>query len=116
MLEIIIAVFSISTPVIMAVWIRTLNKREKAAEEWRRQLIEGRSLDKGFVDKTGELAHKIAICAREKHLFNGDLDTTIQEYEYIEGKRNNFYNEIIGGKVLKGGCLCRKSINLGRCG
>lgn len=98
MLETIIAVCSISTPVIMTLWIRTLNKREKAADEWRRQLAEGRSLDKGFLDKTGELAHKIAVCARDKYLFNGDLDTTIQEYEHIEGKRDKHYNKLIGEK------------------
>lgn len=98
MLEIVIAIFSISTPIIMAIWIRTLNKREKAAEEWRQQLAEGRSLDKGFLDKTGELAHKIAVCARDKHMFNGDLDTTIQEFEYIEGKREKHYNKLIGEK------------------
>ena len=64
---------------------------ERRATLRHRQVISRLALDKGYTDKTGELAH------------NGQLSTLITEYETICGKRDKFYNELIGEKVVKGG-------------
>ena len=93
----------IITGLLVAILVRKINRHDKDAEKRQQQLIECRSLDKGYADATGDLAYKIAMSAREKDMFNGELNKEIQDYEYIQGKRAKFYNNFIGENVVKGG-------------
>jgi hypothetical protein len=106
MLEIIIAVLSGVTSIFTAVLIRTVNRRDRQAEERQRQLIECRTAEMQYTRSIGSLAHYTAKKVKDATAFpiaNGDLADAIKYYKQREHDLEDFYQKQTVMNNVKGG-------------
>ena len=93
MLEIIVAVLSGVTSVFTAVLIRTVNKRDKQAEERQRQLIECRTAEMQYTRSIGSLANCTARAVKRANIANGEVEDAIRYYKTKERELEDFYQK-----------------------
>ncbi len=106
MLEVIVAVLSGVTSVFTAVLIRTVNKRDRQAEERQRELIECRTAEMQYTRSIGSLANCTANAVKRAASFpiaNGEVEEAIKYYKLKEHELEDFYQRQSVVNNVKGG-------------
>ena len=93
MTEIIIAVLSAVTSILTAVLIRTVNQRDRKAEERQRQLIECRTVEMQYTRSIGSLANCTAKAVNRANIANGEVEEAIRYYKARERDLEDFYQK-----------------------
>lgn len=93
MLEVVVAVLSGITSVFTAVLIRTVNKRDRKAEERQRQLIECRTAEMQYTRSVGSLASCTAKAVKRANIANGEVEEAIRYYKTKEHEMEDFYQK-----------------------
>ena len=91
--EIIVAALSVFTSVLTAILIRTVNQRDRKAEERQRQLIECRTAEMQYTRSIGCLANCTAKAVKRAEIANGEVEDAIRFYRVKERELEDFYQK-----------------------
>jgi hypothetical protein len=92
-LEILLTIASGAMSFLIALLIRTINRRDRKAEERQKQLIECRTAEMQYTRSIGGLAHSTAKAMRRANLCNGEVEEAMRYYRTKERALEDFYHK-----------------------
>jgi|GEM_PF-5011866 len=91
--EIFLIIASGATSFLVALLIRTVNRRDKKAEERQQQLIDCRTTEMQYTRSIGNLAHTAAKAMRRANICNGEVEEAIRYYKTKERALEDYYQK-----------------------
>ena len=77
----------------IALFMRSMSKRDKRAEERFQQIVEGQVRQKKYMRATGSMAFYTARAAHNAKLCNGEVEAAMQYYKKCEHELDDYLQE-----------------------
>jgi|GEM_PF-3032343 len=74
-------------------------RQTQALEALKEEIANGKACEMDYMDKLGDMAYETATAARDKKLFNGQLNTVIENFEKAKDMRDQYRNKIAAKAV-----------------
>jgi hypothetical protein len=101
--EILLTIASGAMSFLIALLIRTINRRDRKAEERQQQLIDCRTAEMQYTRSIGCLAHTTAKALRRADLCNGEVEDAIRYYKTKERALEDYYQKQSAMHNARGG-------------
>jgi len=92
-LEILLTIASGAMSFLVALLIRTINRRDKKADARQQQLVDLRTAEMQYTRSIGCLAHSTAKTMRRANLGNGEVEEAIRYYKTKERALEDYYQK-----------------------